>query len=64
MRTVKPKPGRYMPVCFDDEGSHAGEVKRSDKDRSHLFKRALRDLASKWRRERFAKSKKKDQEDE
>ena len=60
VRTVKPKAGRHLPVCFDSEGSHAGEVKRTDKDRSHLVKRALRDLAAKWRRQRFERAKKKD----
>ena len=29
VRTVKPKPGRYLPVCFRGGKSHAGEVKKT-----------------------------------
>ncbi len=29
VRTVKPSAATHMPVCFDDEGSHAGEVKKT-----------------------------------
>ena len=28
VKTIRPKPGKYMHVCFDKQGkSHAGEVK-------------------------------------
>jgi putative hemolysin len=29
VRTVKPSEGTHMPVCFDEDGSHAGEVKKT-----------------------------------
>lgn len=30
VRTVKPKPGRYIHVCYDKQGkSHSGEVKKN-----------------------------------
>ena len=32
VRTMNPKPGKYMHVCFDKAGkSHAGEVKKTKK---------------------------------
>ena len=35
VRTIKPKPGRYMHVCYDSNGkSHAGEVMHSKKSDS------------------------------
>jgi len=27
VRTIKPSPDKFMPICFDSNGSHAGEVK-------------------------------------
>jgi hypothetical protein len=31
VRTMKPKAGRYMHVCFKNGKSYAGEVKRTKK---------------------------------
>jgi len=36
VRTVNPKPGRYMPVCFKDGKSYAGEVKKTKKRRPEI----------------------------
>jgi len=37
VRTIKPKPGRYMHVCYDKNGkSHAGEVMHSKKSDSNM----------------------------
>lgn len=34
VRTVKPSPGKYMPVCYDKQGSHAGHVKTKKSGRN------------------------------
>ena len=31
VRTKKLKSGKYMHLCFDEKGSHAGEVKTKQK---------------------------------
>lgn len=50
---VKPKKGKHMPVCFDESGSHAGEMhttgskkkapssKSKSKPKKSRFERAL-----------------------
>jgi hypothetical protein len=34
VRTVKPKRSKFLRICFDEEGSHAGEVKTTKKHKS------------------------------
>ncbi len=31
VRTIKPSEGTHQKICFDKQGSHAGEVKKTKK---------------------------------